>query len=143
MVSWDISYYYFGILIWSLMQKYIVSWLSDVWRWVRYTVVELVTKYLNFWGNHSSCLYCRRVNKSWVLVTLHAIISAFQHDHSYRNILFSDSLMSEDEVSTLGWNLVRNIWIFSEITAHIWTVENWTNNQFWWHCMPLFQHSRM
>ncbi len=49
--------------------------------------------------------------------------------------------MSEDELSTLGWNLGRNFWIFSEITAHIWTVEYWANYHFWWNSMPLLTHS--
>ncbi len=123
MGSGDIACPYFGIPAWSFMQKYIVSRLSDVWRWVRHTWVQLVTKYLILFGNHSSYVYCRRENKLWVLVTLHAIFAAFQQDHSCRNTLFPDSEMSEDELSTLGWNLGTNIWLFSEITAHIWMVD--------------------
>jgi len=138
MVSWDISYDYFGISICSLMQKYIVYWLSDVWGWVRHMGLELVTKYLNFCGNHSSYVYCRRVNKLWVLVTFHATISVLQHDHSGRTTLFSDSLMSEGEVSTLGWKFWWNVCIFLKITGCICKVEKLTSYRFWWHCMPIF-----
>ncbi len=88
---------------------------SYVYRWVKYTWVEIVTKYLIFFRNHSSYGYGRKVNKLRVLVTLHAIISAFQYYHSCRNTLFPDSVMSEDELSKLWWKLRRNISIYLEI----------------------------
>ncbi len=40
----------------------------------------------------------RTVNKLWVLLTLHIIISAFHHDFPYRNTFFPDSVMSNDEL---------------------------------------------
>ncbi len=95
-------------------------------------------KYLYLFGNHRSYVYCRKVNKLWDLVTLHAIISAFQHDHSCRNTLFPDSVMSENELSILGWILCWNIWNFSEFTDHMCTVERLINCWFWWHCIPFF-----
>ncbi len=60
-----------------------------------------------------------KVNKLWFLVTFHTIILAFQHDRSCRITLFPDSLMSKDELCTLGWKLWHNICIFLEITGCI------------------------
>ncbi len=76
-------------------------------------------------------------------MTLHALISAFQHDHSCRTTLFPDSVMSKDELRTLGWKLWWNIWIFFEITAHKSMVEQLISYWFWRHCMPLFWYSSM
>ncbi len=142
MVSGFISYY-FSIPAWLLMQKYIVSRLGDVERWVKHTWVENKRKYLNFFRNHCSYMQGRKLNKSSVLVTLYAIVLVFQHHHSSRNTLFPDSMMSKDELSTPGWKLGWNIWFFLEITAHIWNVEKWTNYSFLEHFILLFQHYNM
>ncbi len=45
-------------------------------------------------------------NKLRVLVTLRIIISAFQHDYPYRNTLFPDSVMSENEGKHTGVEIV-------------------------------------
>ncbi len=65
-----------------------------------------------FFRNHSSYVYGRKLNKLSVLVTLFAIVLAFQHDCLCRNTFFPDSMMSKEELSTLGWKLGWNIRIF-------------------------------
>ncbi len=87
-------------------------------------------KYLIFFRNHSSYVKCRKVNKLWFLGTFHTIILVFQYHPSFRITLFPDSVMFEDELGTPEWSWWQNIWIFEEITlitAHMCTVEEWTN----------------